>query len=131
MRVRRRVFHDRSLLGIYIRGFVMPVSMYCSAVWCSAANTHILLLNRVVGGACFITGVCFNVALHIVQLWRYYVCSGITRYTLFMLLTCVIYASADYMRYTYAEYSCASPLQNLAVSQDFNQPLSISKERSC
>ena len=35
-----RVFHDRSLLGRCFRAFVLPVSEYCSAVWCSAADTH-------------------------------------------------------------------------------------------
>ena len=32
-----RMFHDRSLLGICFRRFVLPVLEYCSAVWCSAA----------------------------------------------------------------------------------------------
>ena len=36
-----RVFHDRSLLGRCFRGFVVPVLEYCSAVWCSAADTHL------------------------------------------------------------------------------------------
>ena len=40
-----RVFHDRSLLGRCFWGFVLPVLEYCSAVWCSAADTH---LNPVV-----------------------------------------------------------------------------------
>ena len=35
-----RVFHDRSLLGRYFRGFVLPVLEYCSPVWCSAADIH-------------------------------------------------------------------------------------------
>ena len=35
-----RVFHDRSLLGRCYRGFVLPVLEYCSAVWCSAADTQ-------------------------------------------------------------------------------------------
>ena len=35
-----RVFHDRSLLWRCFRGFVLPVLEYCSAVWCSAADTH-------------------------------------------------------------------------------------------
>ena len=39
-----RVFHDRSLLGRRFWGFVMPVLEYCSAVWCSAADTHLKLL---------------------------------------------------------------------------------------
>ena len=29
---------------------------YCSAVWCSAADTHLRLLDRVVSGASFLTG---------------------------------------------------------------------------
>ena len=36
-----RVFHDRSLLGKCFWGFVLPVFEYCSAVWCSAADTHL------------------------------------------------------------------------------------------
>ena len=36
-----RVFHDRSLLGRCFRGFVLPVLEHYSAVWCSAADTHL------------------------------------------------------------------------------------------
>ena len=35
-------------------GFVLPDLEYCSAVWCSAADTHLKLLDRVVSGACFL-----------------------------------------------------------------------------
>ena len=35
-------------------GFVLPVLEYCSAVWCSAVDTHLKLLDRVVSAACFI-----------------------------------------------------------------------------
>ena len=38
------------------RGFVLPVLEYCSAVWCSAADTHLRLLDCVVSGASFLTG---------------------------------------------------------------------------
>ena len=48
-----RVFHDRALLGRCIRGFVLPVLEYCSAVWCSAADTHLKLLDRAVSDARF------------------------------------------------------------------------------
>ena len=41
-------------------GFVLPVLVYCSAVWCSAADTHLKLLDRVVSGACFIAGGVLN-----------------------------------------------------------------------
>ena len=51
-----RVFHDRLLIGRCFCGFVLSVWEYCSAVWCSAADTHLKLLDRVVSGACFLTG---------------------------------------------------------------------------
>ena len=51
-----QVFHDRLLLGRCFRGFVLPVLEYCSAVWCSAADTHLKLLDRVVSGASILTG---------------------------------------------------------------------------
>ena len=54
------VFHDRSLLGRCFRGFVLPVLEYCSAVWCSAADTHLKLLHRAVRGAQFPTGGVFE-----------------------------------------------------------------------
>ena len=34
--------------------------MYCSAVWCSAADTHLKLLDRAVSGARFLTGDVFE-----------------------------------------------------------------------
>ena len=48
-----QVFHDRLLLGRCFRGFVLPILEYFSAVWCSAADTHLKLLDRVVSGASF------------------------------------------------------------------------------
>ena len=36
-----RVFHDISLLERWFLYFVLPVLEYCSAVWCSAADTHL------------------------------------------------------------------------------------------
>ena len=41
---------------IHIRRFVLPVLEYCSALWYSAADIHHKLLDRVVSGACFLTG---------------------------------------------------------------------------
>ena len=55
-----QVFHDRLLLGRCFRGVVMPVLEYCSAVWCSAADTHLRLVDRVVNGASFLTGGVFE-----------------------------------------------------------------------
>ena len=37
-------------------GFCPAVLEYCCAVWCSAADSHPKLLDRVVNGACFLTG---------------------------------------------------------------------------
>ena len=44
----------------YFRGFVLPVLEYCSAVWCSAADTYLRLVDRVVSGASFLTGGVFE-----------------------------------------------------------------------
>ena len=43
------------LIGRCFRCFVLSVLEYCSAVWCSAADTHLKLLGRVVSGARFLT----------------------------------------------------------------------------
>ena len=51
-----RVYNDISLLGTCFRVYVLPVLENYSAVWCSAADTHIKLLDRAVGGAQFLTG---------------------------------------------------------------------------
>ena len=83
------VFHDRWLLGRCFRGFFLPVLEYRSVVWCSAADIHLKLLDRVISGASFLTGVCLSVTLLIVDPWQYYVCctrSGVTRFTIFMVL---------------------------------------------
>ena len=55
------VLHNRSLLGgRCFRGFVLPVLEYCSAVWCSDADTHLKLLDRAISGARFLTGGVFQ-----------------------------------------------------------------------
>ena len=54
-----QVFHDGSLLERCFRGFIRPV-LECSAVWCSAADTRLKLLYRVVSGARFLTGGVFE-----------------------------------------------------------------------
>ena len=53
-----QVFHDRLLFGRCFRGFVLPVLEYCSAVWCSAADTPLRLLDGVVNGASFFNWGC-------------------------------------------------------------------------
>ena len=56
MRKSWQVFHDRSLLLISFWSFVLPVLEYCSAVWRSAADSHLKLLDRVVRSAGFLAG---------------------------------------------------------------------------
>ena len=83
------VFHDRSLLGRCFRGFVLPVLEYCSAVWCSAENTHLKLIDPAVIGARFLTEGVFECDIAHFDLWQYYVCcmrSGVTWCTLLMVL---------------------------------------------
>ena len=55
-----RVFHDRSLFGRCFLGFILPVLEYCSAMWCSAADTHLKQLDRAVSGARVLTGGVFE-----------------------------------------------------------------------
>ena len=40
--------------------FFLPVLEYCSAVWCSAADTHLKLMDRAASGVQFITGGMFE-----------------------------------------------------------------------
>ena len=56
MRKSRQVFHDRSLLLRLFWSFVQPVLECCSAVWCSAVDSHLILLDRVVRTAVFLDG---------------------------------------------------------------------------
>ena len=51
-----RVFHDKLLIGRCFWCFDLPVLEYCSAVWCSAADTHLKLQDRVVSSTCFLAG---------------------------------------------------------------------------
>ena len=55
-----RVFHDRSLLQSCFWCFVLTVLEYCSAVWCSATDAHLKLLDRELSGALFLTGGVFE-----------------------------------------------------------------------
>ena len=55
-----RVFHDRFFIERCFGGFVLPVLEYYSVVWCSAAITHLKLLDRLDSGACFLAGGVLN-----------------------------------------------------------------------
>ena len=52
-----QVFHDRSLILRSFWSFVLPVLEYCSAVWCSSADSHLKLLDKIVRSAGFPEGV--------------------------------------------------------------------------
>ena len=56
MRKSWQVFHDWSLLLRSFWSFVLPVLEYCSVVWCSAVDSHLKLLGRVVRSAGFLAG---------------------------------------------------------------------------
>ena len=62
--VSRAAFQKLGIFGKYnvrlflrrcVRGFVLPVLEYCSAAWCSADDTHLKLLDRVVSDVSFST----------------------------------------------------------------------------
>ena len=89
MKMSWRVFHDRSFLGRCFLDFVLPVLEYCCALCCSAADTHLKLLNRTVSGARFLTGGVFECDIaqrrSVAILWCF-ISSGVTRCTLLMVL---------------------------------------------
>ena len=128
-----RVFHDRSLLGRCFLGFVLPVLEYCSAVWCSAADAHLKLLDRAVSGVRFLTGGVFECDIAHRRSVAILCMLHKIRCILFLLLY------LDRM-YKYGLHAVLwlligslmrSSLQNLAVPQELYSPLSVSLERSC
>ena len=137
LRNSRRVFYVRSLLERCIRGFVLPVLEYCSAVWCTAAGEHLKLLDRAVSIARFLTGGVFECGIahrrSVAVLCMLYKIRGKLMHPLNEALPgpCVpvpLTRGALVARYTYL---CATSLQNLAVPQDFCSTLSVPLEWSC
>ena len=131
-----RVFHDRSLLGRCFRGFVLPVLEYCSVFWCSAADTHLKLLDRAVSGARFLTGGVFECDIShrrsVAVLCMLYKIRCNPVHPLNGALPGP-YASAGYTRCSgrTSIHLCSASLQNLAVQQDFYSLLGVPLERSC
>ena len=121
-------------------GFVLPVQEYCSAVWCSAADAHLKLLDRVVSGACFIAGGVLNCDLShrrsVAGLCMLYKIRCNPKHPLCVAVPVPVHcvtalcASPGYTRCfdRTSVYLCAFPLQDLAVPQDFYSPLSLSLE---
>ena len=112
-----QVFHDRWLLERCFQRFVLPVFECCSAVWCSAADTHLKLLDCVVSGSSFLAGGVFE-------------CQIAHRRTVAVL--CMLYKiRCNPIHPLYgALHLCAFSLQNLSVPQDFYCPISISVDQS-
>ena len=126
------MFHDRSLLGRCFRGFVLPVLEYCSAVWCSPADTHLRLLDRIVSGARFLTGGVFecDLALRraVALLCMLYKISCNPMHPLCGALPVpyVPVRATCTRRYRTSVDLCASSLQNPAVSPNFYSIVGIS-----
>ena len=55
-----RELNDRSFLGRCFHGFLLPVLEDGSAVWCSAADAYLNLLDLAVIGGSFLTGGVFE-----------------------------------------------------------------------
>ena len=132
-----QVFHDRSLLGRCFRNFVLPVLEYCSAVWCSAADTHPKLLDRAVSGTRFLNGGVFecNIAHRrsvavLCMLYRI-MCNPVhTRICPLpgpYVPVRVIRGALVAHRYTYASPRCRTS----QYSRTFIPLLNVPQERSC
>ena len=107
-----------------------PVLEYCSAVWCSATDTHLKLLDRAVSGARFLTGGVFecdiahrrSVAV-LCMLTRF----GVTRCELLMVL--YVHHMCQCVLHAVLWLHIGTLMHRLAVQQDFYYPLSVPLER--
>ena len=126
-----RVFHDRSLLGICLRCLVLPVLEYCSAVWCSAVDTHLELLDRVgmwcqfLNRGCLLTDIahrrsvavpCMQYKISCNPMHRHYGALSVP-YVPMRVARGALGTHGILMRHVAAEPRSTSP-QNLAVPQD-------------
>ena len=132
-----RVFHDRYLFMRCFWVFFLPVLEYYSAVWCSAASTHLKLMNPAVSGARFLTGVCLSVTL-LVDPWQSCVCCtrlDVIRCTLLMALyldricQCRLQSGLWSPISTLTHHLAAEP--RCTEGLFFYSPLSVSLEQSC
>ena len=128
------MFHNRSLLGRCLRGFDLPVLEYCSAIWCSAADTHLKLLYRAVSGAQFLTGGVFECD----NAHRRSVAVLCMRYKIRCNLVHPLngalpglYVPAQVTRGALVTHRYTYALQNLAVQQDFYSIFGVPLEQSC
>ena len=124
------VFPDRGLLVRCFRSFLLPGLEYCSAVWCSAADTHHRLLDSVVSDASFLTGSVFYCSSSICGLLCMLYKSRCNLMHPLYGATSTVCPSARYKRNfgPTSVYLCTSSLQNLALPHDFYFSLSVSVE---
>ena len=83
-----RVLNNRLVNRKFIIDYAQTFLEYCSAVKCSVADSHLKQRNIVMSGASELV-MYFSVTLHIVDMWRYYVCCirpDVTRCLLIVLL---------------------------------------------
>ena len=124
------------LLGRCFRGFVLPVLEYCFAVWCSAADTNLKLLDSAVNGVCFSAGGMLNcdlahcrsvAVLRILYKIRYNPMHSLYG-TLPVPYVPVTVTRGDLVahRYTWSHTLAAEP----HITADFYSPLSVSLEWS-
>ena len=129
--------HVISKIGIInTLSYSLPDLEYCSAVWCSAADTHLKLLDRAVGGVRFLTEGVFECDIDH--------CRSVAILCILYKIRCNPmhplngalpgpYVPARVTRGSgrTSVYLCAASMQNLAVSHDFYFPLNVPLERSC
>ena len=127
-----RVFYDRSLIGRCFRGFVMSVLEHYSAVWCSAADTHLKLLDRAVIGARFLTGCVYECDIsHRQSVAVMCICcirSGVTQCTRFpgpYVTVRVTRGALVAHRYTYASLGCRTSQyrRTFVLRNDLSDPV--------
>ena len=105
------------------------ILQYCSAVWCSAVNTHLKQLNRVVSGASFLTGGVFECDIahrrSVEVLWMLYKIGCNPMHPHYGTVP-VPYVPEWVTRSALEVHRHTSSLQNLAVPQDFiSLPVSL------
>ena len=113
------------------RSFVLPVLEYCSALWCSVADTHLKLLDHVISCVSFFTGGVFECdrahRRSVVELWMLHKISCNPMHPLYGAPRAVCAGACNTLSCNRTSvHFCASSLYNIAVSQDFYSPVSIS-----
>ena len=126
-----KAFHDRLMPGRCVRGFVLPVLENCSAVCCSAADTHLKLLDCVVTGASFLTGCVLECDLayrrYVAVLCMLYKIRCKPMHPLLVLcLSCMCRCLLHAVLWSHI----GTLMRLLALPHDFYSPVSDSVERS-